>query len=138
MFQILSKKFIKEFNLKIPENSWLYTSTKDKLKYVKENTKYEVINDKYIIAYKSVKRNYSSVYKQGFLYEIGKTYTSHCDCNLSNENSFGLSAWTKKDALKYHNKGKLLKVKIMIKDIGAIVHNNGKIRCKKLQVIEVS
>ncbi|MFA5600687.1 MAG: hypothetical protein WDA06_08850, partial [Phenylobacterium sp.] len=69
-------------------------------------------------------------------YEIGKTYKSHCDCNLTNENSFGLSAWTKKEALEYYPKGKLLKVKIDIKDIGAIVHNGNKIRCFKFEVLE--
>ena len=135
-YQTLSEEFIREFNITVLENNWLYTSKEDKLKYVKENTQYEVIENEYILAYKTVKNNYCSVFKQDFFYEVGKTYVSHCDCNLKNENSFGLSAWTKEKALEYHNKGKLLKVKIFIEDIGAIVHNNNKIRCKKLTVIE--
>ena len=77
-----------------------------------------------------------SVYKCGFSYEVGKTYTSHCDCNIDNEDSFGLSAWTKEKALEYHNSGILLKVLIPIKDIGVIVHNNGKIRTRSLKVCE--
>jgi len=38
--------------------------------------------------------------------------------------------------LDYHSRGKLLKVKVNIEDIGAIVHNNNKIRCFKLEVLE--
>jgi hypothetical protein len=47
-----------------------------------------------------------------------------------------LAAWSKKDALKFHSSGRLLKVKIAIKDIGAIVKYRHKIRCTKFKVIE--
>ena len=76
----------------------------------------------------------SSVFNWQYKYEVEKTYTSTCDCDLSNQNSFGLSAWTKEKALEYH-KGKLLKVKIYIKDIGAIVQDECKIRCYKQEVL---
>ncbi len=65
---------------------------------------------------------------------MGKEYESHCDCDVRNDNSFGLSAWTKEKALEYYNKGRLLKVQIAIKDIGVIVQNNNKIRCFKFKV----
>jgi len=42
----------------------------------------------------------------------------------------------KKRALKYYKHGKLLKVKINIEDIGAIIHDGGKIRCFKFEVIK--
>jgi hypothetical protein len=135
-YQKLSKSFRKEFNIKIPERSWLYTTTKGKLKYIKENTNYEIIDNKYIIAYKSVRDNYYSVINFQYKYDIGKTYRSHCDCNLTDENSFGLSAWTKEEAYKYYSKGKILKVQIPISKVGAIVHNNNKIRCFELKVLE--
>jgi len=106
------------------------------LEYIKKHTNYEVIDDEYIIAYKSVRSNNYSVINFQYKYEIGKVYESHCDCNLDNENSFGLSAWTKEKALDYYNKGKLLKVKIHIDNLGCIVHNGGKIRAKELTVIE--
>ena len=134
--QTLSEDFIREFKIKKPENSWLYSSKEEKLKYIKENTSYKIIDDTYILAYKSVRRNNTSVFKPGMVYEIGKTYEAHCDYNLKEENSFGLSAWTKEKALEYHSKGNLLKVKIMIEDVGAIVHYNEKIRCKKLTVVD--
>jgi len=136
-YQKLSKSFRKEINIKILDTCWLYKPINFKLKYIKENTNYKVIDDKYIEAYKAVKSNMESVYKRGFVYEVGKTYTAHCDCNIDNENSFGLSAWTKEKVLEYYNKGKLLKVLIPIKDIGAIVHDNGKIRTRSLKVLSI-
>lgn len=118
------------------KNNWLYKSNRKKIKYIRDNTDYDVIDNKYIIAYKSVRYNYRSLAKPNFyLYEIGKTYTSHCDCNINNEDSFGLSAWTKSKALDYYCPGRLLKVKINIKDIGTIVQKD-KIRCFKFEILE--
>jgi len=136
--QKLSPEFCKEFNLKIPEDNWLYKTKKWKLNWIKTNTDYEIIDDQYIIAYKSVCSNGISVFNRQFQYEVGNTYEDfHCDCNSDYNNSFGLSAWTKKEALKYYNAGKLLKVKINIEDIGCITKSNdNKIRCWKLTVLE--
>jgi len=133
--QKLSYSFRKEFNILLPKNSWLYTSKKEKLDYIKSNTNYEVVGNDYIIAYKSVREDYYSVYNFQYKYEIGKTYTSHCNCNLDCYNSFGLSAWTKKGALDYYNRGRLLKVKIPIEKIGAVIRDDNKIRCFELEVI---
>jgi hypothetical protein len=135
-YQNLSEDFRKEFDFKIPEYIWLYKSKEDKLQYIKKNTNYEIIDDKYIIAYKSIRNNWYSVYNFQYKYEIGKTFYSHCDCNIYNENSFGLSSWTKEGALRYYDRGRLLKVKIPIDKIGAIVHNNQKIRSFELTAIE--
>lgn len=71
-----------------------------------------------------------------YFYEIGYTYTSKCDCNIDIENSFGLSAYTKEGALKYHNTGKLMKIKVHLDDLGCIVHKGHKLRCKKIEIIE--
>ena len=133
-YQKLSETFITKNNLKIDNDNWLYWTTERKMQYIKENTKYEITDNSYLIAYKSVRNNYYSVYNFQYQYEIGKTYESRCDCT-DNENSFGLSAWTKENAFKYYSKGKLLQVKINIKDIGYIVQSNSKIRCTKLTVV---
>ena len=135
-YQKLSEKTRSKLNIKIPENNWLYKSKQFKLEYIKECTDYEIIDDEYILAYKSVRSDYYSTFNFQYKYEIGKTYTSNCDCNVDNESSFGLSAWKKEDALKYYNGGKLLKVKIPIDKIGAIVHNGNKIRAFELTVID--
>jgi hypothetical protein len=135
-FQKLSETFIEKHGIIKPKNSWLYATKKEKLQYIKENTNYEIVDDKYIIAYKSTRSDGYSVYNFSYHYEVGKTYESHCDCNLLNGNSFGLSAWTKEKALEYFCHGKLFKVKIDIEDIGAIVHENNKIRCFKLEILE--
>ena len=133
-YQKLSEEFIQKHNLTINKDNWLYKDYNFKLDYIKKNTSYEIVDDS-IIAYKSVRSDNYSIYNFQYLYEVGKIYESHCDCT-NEENSFGLSAWTKEDALEYHNKGKLLKVKIKIEDIGRIVHNNGKIRCFRFEVLE--
>ncbi len=130
-----SEEFRKEFYIAIQENNWLYCSKEDKLKYIKENTDYKVIDDEYIIAYKSVRRNRYSCYNFQYQYLDGETYSSHCDCNIKNDSSFGLSAWTIEGAKDYYSKGTILKVKIAIDKIGAIVHHNQKIRCFELTVI---
>ncbi len=136
-YQKLSVKFRKEFGLVLrPPNSWLYKSTKSKLAYIKAETDYELVdNDKAIIAYKSVREDGHSVFNFQYHYEVGGVYESHCDMNLSNKNSFGLSSWTLKKAKSYYGQGKIFKVKILIKDIGAIVHDNQKIRSTRIEIL---
>jgi hypothetical protein len=95
-----------------------------------------VIDNEYIIAYKTTRSDGRSVFGPKYFYETGKTYESNCDHNVYVENSFGLSAWTKEKALEYYNKGKLFKVKINIEDIGAIVIDKEKIRAKKITILE--
>jgi hypothetical protein len=118
--QKLSEEFIKEFKNEV---DWDFIS------------KYQKLSEEFIKEFKN---------------EVGKTYESHCDHNLDNENSFGLSAWTKEKALgyhsrgrllkvsidSYHSRGRLLKVSIDIKDIGAMVHDNEKIRASKIEILE--
>ncbi|HNW65784.1 MAG TPA: hypothetical protein PKO10_01065 [Aliarcobacter cryaerophilus] len=136
-YQKLSESFIKEYKLTISKYNWLYKTKEDKLSYLKENCNsiYEIVDDDYIVAYKSTLLNGYSTYNFQYQYKVNGIYESHCDCNINNENSFGLSAWTKEKALKHYNKGKLFKVHINIEDIGAIVCNNKKIRCSKLTIV---
>jgi len=134
-YQKLSQAFIKKYNIKISENNWLYVSEYQKMKAIKECGKYEIDGD-YIIAYKSTKIHGISTYNSQYVYEVGKTYESNCNCNINEKYSFGLSAWTKEDALNYCPNGGLYKVKIHIDDIGALVKNSNEIRCFKLEVIE--
>jgi len=95
---------------------------------LKENCKdiYEIIDDNYIVAYKSTMLDGYSTFNFQYQYKVNEVYETHCDCNIYNEASFGLSAWTKENALKHYYKGKLFKVHINIEDIGAIVHDNKK------------
>ena len=136
-YQKLSESFIKENKLTILEDNWQYKTKEEKLFYLKENCKdvYEIVDDKYIVAYKSTKVDGHSIFNFQYQYEVNKTYEAHCDCNADNSGSFGLSAWTKEKALEHYCKGKLFKVHINIEDIGAIVHNNKKIRCSKLTIV---
>jgi len=133
--QKLSVNFRKEFNLKIHKDNWIYKPVNFKLKRLKELNTYEIINDKYIIAYKGIRFDNYSKFNFQYKYEIGKTYEAHCDCNIKNQDSFGLSAWTLTGARNYCNQ-KIIKVKININDLGGIVHNGNKLRCKKFTVLE--
>ncbi len=121
-----------------PENNWLYATAEEKKQVIKDCGKYE-INGDYVIAYKITRKDGISCYNFNYVYEVGKVYESHCDCNLDEENSFGLSAWTnwtKEDALQYYSDRELYKVIIHIDDIGALVKDGNKLRCFKLEVIE--
>jgi hypothetical protein len=132
-YQKLSEEFIKRRNLTISEDSWLYKDYDFKLDYIKENTDYEIDGD-YVIAYKSCKSDGYSKFNFQYHYSVGNTYESHADFNPDNDSSFGLSAWTKEGAIEY-SKEKLFKVKIHINDIACLVHDNNKIRCTKLTII---
>lgn len=114
-------------------NNWLYASKEDKIKVIKEKGKYDIQGD-YIIAYKGIRDDYYSGYNFQYKYEIGKTYESHADFNLMEENSFGLSAWVLDDARYFGNR--IIKVKIHIDDVAACVHSWHKLRCTKFEVLE--
>jgi hypothetical protein len=137
-YQKVSKKFIEKYKLTIPETNWLYKTPKFIESYIKNNTGYEIYKDtggKFIIAYKGILSDRYSVYTYQYRYLQYHTYTSHCDCNIDNENGFGLSAWTEEKAKDYCS-DLVIRVKIYIKDIGCFVHGNNKIRCRKFTVLD--
>ena len=134
-YQKLSEEFIKEYNLEISNTCWLYKDKEYKREYIKKNTEYEIIGDK-VIAYKSCRSDGYSCYNFQYHYDVGKEYECHADYNINNDNSFGLSAWTKEQALDYNSTGKLFKVEIDLEDIAAIVHKGNKIRASKIKILE--
>ena len=133
-YQKLSEGFIREYKLTIPESCWLYKTPEEIEEYIRKNTNYEIIDEE-VIAYKSCRSDGYSKYNFQYKYEVGGVYESHADANIDNENSFGISAWTKEKAIEYCGE-KLFKVGIRIEDIAAIVHNGGKIRARKIRIIE--
>jgi hypothetical protein len=133
-YQKLSESFIRKHNLSIPESSWLYKSDQEKENYIRNNTDYEII-DTNVIAYKSCRSDGHSRYNLQYFYEVGKEYECHADYNPNNENSFGLSAWTKEGAIEYCNE-KLFKVQISIADVACILHNGKQIRACKMKILE--
>ena len=134
-YQKLSSGFIKEYNLDIPETNWLYKDKEFKREYIKANTEYEIIGNK-VIAYKSCREDGYSIYSFQYYYEVGGEYESHADYNIDNDNSFGLSAWTKDRALEYHSTGKLFKVEIDLEDLAVIVYGGDKIRASRIKILE--
>jgi hypothetical protein len=150
-YQKLSKEFIEKHSKHIgldkdclehaenPIKSWLYATVKEKKEYIKNYTSYPIKGNS-IIAYKQIRADNYSTRNFQYLYEIGEEYEAHCDCYLIINNSFGLSAWTKEQIKRSIIEGgfkeycKILKVKINIEDIGAIVQHQ-KIRCSKLKVL---
>ena len=133
-YQKLSEGFIREFNLEIPDTCWLYKSAAEKEQYIREHTNYEIIDGE-VIAYKSCRAEGYSKYNFQYKYEVGKEYESHADYNECNEDSFGLSAWTREKALEYCGE-KLFKVAIKLEDIACVVQDGNKLRASKLRIIE--
>jgi len=135
----LSESFRERNKIRVRSNlNWLYASIETKEAYIERNTSYEIQEDeqgKYILVHKGIRSDNYSNFNFQYKYELGKEYESHCDCNLDEENSFGLSAWTLRMAKVYCNQ-KIILVKIYLEDIGAIVHDGGKIRCFKFKVME--
>jgi len=133
-YQKISENFIREFNLKIDPDNWLYKDKNFKLEKIKETGLYEFIDGDHILAYKGIRSDRYSSFNFQYQYLKGETYLCHCDCT-SEENSFGLSAWTEEKA-KEHCGELVIKVKINVEDIGRIVHNGGKLRCSKFTVLD--
>ena len=108
-----------------------------KLEAVKKLKLYKFLDKNHILAYKAVRPDGHSLFNFQYQYESGKSYETNCDCQLKEENSFGLSAWTEEKAKEYGGgkQHKIIKVKIAVQDIGAIVHDGGKLRCHRFEVI---
>lgn len=135
--QHLSKEFILEFKNKIymgfVTDSWHYKSAEEKKKAVMDTGLYECHND-YFIAYKGIRTDRYSAYNFQYQYLKGETYETWCDCS-DDEDSFGFSAWTEEKARKYCDE-LIVRVKIRYEDVGRVVHDGGKIRCFKMEVLD--
>ena len=142
-YQRLSKKFIKEFKgelsmkdeliMGLIADSWHYKSVEEKKKAVMDTGLYEC-HDDYFIAYKGIRSDRYSRYNFQYQYLKGHTYETWCDCS-DEECGFGFSAWTKEGAREYC-KELVVRVKVRYEDVGRVVHNGGKIRCFKLEVLD--
>ena len=133
-YQKLSEGFRLKHNLKTPKNNWLYTDKETKRKAIEDCKLYELDND-WVIAYKGIRYSGYSKYNFQYKYELGNTYQCHADHNLDNENSFGLSAWTAEKAREYCDE-KIVKVRIHLDHVAALVHDGNKIRCSEFTIIE--
>ena len=137
MQQYLSEEFIEEFKdnlyMDLIADSWLYKSTEEKKRAVMDTGLYECHED-YFIAYKGIRADRYSVYNLQYQYLKGETYETWCDCS-DEEDSFGFSAWTEKGARDYCDE-LVVRVKVRYEDVGRVVHNGGKIRCFKLEILD--
>jgi hypothetical protein len=136
-YQKLSEEFIQRNSEKLTinkETNWLYKSPEERLGEISKTGLYEIEGD-FVIAYKGIRSDRYSKYNFQYQYMLGETYECHADFNVTNENSFGLSAWTLEEAKDYCNE-LVVKVKIHKDDLAALVHQGNKIRCQKFQVIE--
>ena len=136
-FQHLSKEFIEEFkdrlNMCYLADSWHYKSTEEKKKAVMDTGLYEC-HDDYFIAYKGIRADRYSKFNFHYQYLKGHTYETWCDCS-SDENSYGFSAWTEDEAREYCDE-LIVRVKVRYEDVGRVVHNGGKIRCFKMEILD--
>jgi len=134
--QKLSEEFIIEFKDKVNfntiEDSWYYKDELFKKNRIIESKMYEC-HDDYFIAYKGIRSNRYSKFNFQFQYLKGETYECHAD-HSNKENSYGLSVWTKEQATRYCDE-LVVKCKIYYKDVARMVHENGKIRCTKIKIL---
>ena len=135
--QHLSKEFIEEFkdrlNMCYLADSWHYKSTEEKKKAVMDTGLYEC-HDDYFIAYKGIRADRYSKFNFHYQYLKGHTYETWCDCS-SDENSYGFSAWTEDEAREYCDE-LIVRVKVRYEDVGRVVHDGGKIRCFKMEILD--
>ena len=94
---------------------------------------YECHND-YFIAYKGIRVDRYSKFNFQYQYLKGHTYETWCDCS-DDKFSFGFSAWTEKGARAYCDE-LIVRVKIRYEDVGRVVHDGGKIRCFKMEILD--
>lgn len=142
-YQRLSKNFIREFKdelsmedesiMGLIADSWHYKSVEEKKKAVIDTGLYEC-HDDYFIAYKGIRADRYSKFNFLYQYLKGHTYETWCDCS-DDENSFGFSAWTENMAREYC-KELVVRVKVRYEDVGRVVHNGGKIRCFKMEILD--
>ena len=131
--QKLSPSFRKKYNLEIPKHNTMYMTKKQISDLIPDCYERE---GNYVIAYKNIRKNRYSQFNFQYKYEKGGIYESHCDCNNDNGNSFGLSLWTCNRAEYFRKNGIVIKCRVKIKDIGAVVHKSNKLRCKRIEVLE--
>ena len=135
--QHLSEDFIKEFkdwlHMRGIADSWHYKSTEEKKRAVMDTGLYEC-HDDYFIAYKGIRHDRYSKFNFLYQYFKGHTYETWCDCS-ANEDSYGFSAWTEEGAREYC-KELIVRVKVRYEDVGRVVHNGGKIRCFKMEILD--
>lgn len=136
-YQKLSDDFIREFkdnlNLYSIMDNWIYKDAEFLKAQVEKTGLYECHND-YFIAYKGIRSDRYSKYNFQYQYLPGETYESFCDCS-SSEFSFGLSVWTEGKAKEYSDE-LVVKVKVRYEDVGRVVHNGGKVRCRKITILD--
>ncbi len=136
-FQHLSKEFIEEFKDRLDmdfiTDSWHYKSTEEKKKAVIDTGLYECHED-YFIAYKGIRSDRYSSFNFQYQYLKGETYETWCDCT-ADECSFGFSAWTEEGARNYCDE-LIVRVKVRYEDVGRVVHDGGKIRCSKMEILD--
>ena len=135
--QHLSEDFIEEFkdwlHMRGIADSWHYKSVEEKKKAVMDTGLYECYDD-YFIAYKGIRSDRYSKFNFQYQYLKGETYETWCDCS-ANEDSYGFSAWTEEGAREYC-KELIVRVKVRYEDVGRVVHNGGKIRCFKMEILD--
>ena len=134
---LVSESFINEFEYKFCitniKDSWHYKTTEEKKQAVIKTGLYECHED-YFIAYKGIRSDRYSRMNFQYQYNKGGVYESWCDCS-SNENSFGLSVWDKDSATLYC-KQLVVRVKVKYEDVGRVVHDGGKVRCFKIEILD--
>ena len=130
-YQVITPEFADKYNININNNS---QRTAAEWKEMIEKTGLYECHEDYFYAYKSIRSDRYSHFNFQYQYLPGESYDCFSDYS-DNENSFGLSAWTEKEAHDYSDNGIVVKLKVNYADVTAIVHDSNKIRCKRITIL---
>jgi len=137
-YQKLSDKFIQKYKdelfMNVIDDSWHYKSADFKKQKIIETNLYNEYYDDFFIGYKGIRLNRYSKYNFQYKYEKGGVYESWSDVS-NEENSFGLSVWTESLAREYCDE-LVVRVKVKYEDVARIIHEGGKIRCFKIEILD--
>ena len=130
-YQVITPEFADKHNISINNNS--QRTAAEWKKMIEKTNLYECHED-YFYAYKNIRSDRYSHFNFQYQYLPREIYDCFSDYS-NNENSFGLSAWTKTEAHDYSDSGIVVKLKVNYADVTAIVHDSNKIRCKRITVL---
>jgi hypothetical protein len=140
-YQMLPKGFLSKNGVKVSEENWFHKSKNFKINYLKNNTKCEIVDNNYIIAYMGVRyKNYAlDNFRNKFLVDV--KYKASCNDYIEGRKGSGFMVWLDPDlADLFYDSDKVLKVKVNIKDISYIHLKddfiNGCVNCYALVVLK--
>ncbi len=135
--QYLTEGFIQEYSALLDwdaiNDNWLYKNASELEEAVRRTGLYECHKD-FFIAYKNIRDDRYDNFNFQYRYMPGETYETFAD-TFGAEDPFGFSVWTKKEIALFSG-GLTVACKVYYCDVARVVHDGGKIRCRKITILD--